>query len=225
MALSIIEGQRLFHGSTELVINPDLSYSRSEVDFGPGFYCTIYEHQAKRWAENRMNASSAAEHFVVSEYRLDCCRNLEIVEYKEPDSAWFKAIMRGRKGFPVKADIVIGPVADGNLYEILTETEEKITAIQKNLENFSSPADYFMALRDIYQKAAEAAVPTQFKRDNQTVFVTPKGIEHLTFCRASVYDKNSKRVGVYDNAGRYYQGGTLINELPSEGDKIDVRKH
>ena len=39
----------LYHGSYVEVSNPDLSYSRENLDFGKGFYTTTIYEQAKKW--------------------------------------------------------------------------------------------------------------------------------------------------------------------------------
>lgn len=40
----------LFHGTTEIVEKPDISFSKSYLDFGKGFYLTTYQKQAEKWA-------------------------------------------------------------------------------------------------------------------------------------------------------------------------------
>lgn len=40
----------LFHGSTQIVKYPEIRSSRYYKDFGFGFYCTLLEKQAVRWA-------------------------------------------------------------------------------------------------------------------------------------------------------------------------------
>lgn len=40
----------LYHGSNVVVTEPRILENGFYKDFGYGFYCTIYEKQAKRWA-------------------------------------------------------------------------------------------------------------------------------------------------------------------------------
>lgn len=40
----------LFHGSSEIVKNPEIRIAKYFKDFGFGFYCTAFEKQAIRWA-------------------------------------------------------------------------------------------------------------------------------------------------------------------------------
>ena len=40
----------VYHGSTEIIKNPDVLHSKKYLDFGTGFYLTTFENQAKKWA-------------------------------------------------------------------------------------------------------------------------------------------------------------------------------
>ena len=40
----------VYHGSTKIIDNPDITYSKKYLDFGRGFYLTAFEEQAKKWA-------------------------------------------------------------------------------------------------------------------------------------------------------------------------------
>lgn len=41
----------LYHGSCQIIKEPDLMHSRSNVDFGRGFYVTPLHEQATKWCE------------------------------------------------------------------------------------------------------------------------------------------------------------------------------
>lgn len=43
----------VYHGSTIIVKNPDISYSKRFLDFGKGFYVTAYQNQAEKWAARK----------------------------------------------------------------------------------------------------------------------------------------------------------------------------
>lgn len=40
----------LFHGTTEIIEKPNVSFLKSYLDFGKGFYLTTYQKQAEKWA-------------------------------------------------------------------------------------------------------------------------------------------------------------------------------
>lgn len=55
----------LYHGSTQVVMEPSLAFSRIDNDYGAGFYCTVHGEMAKEWAcRDRRDG-------VLNEYRFD----------------------------------------------------------------------------------------------------------------------------------------------------------
>ena len=44
--------QIIYHGSYCKVDNPKIMQGKFTKDFGTGFYCTILEEQAKKWANH-----------------------------------------------------------------------------------------------------------------------------------------------------------------------------
>lgn len=38
----------VYHGTTEVITKPDVIHSKKYLDFGKGFYLTMFEEQAKR---------------------------------------------------------------------------------------------------------------------------------------------------------------------------------
>lgn len=45
----------VFHGSTDVVKNPDVNHSYRPLDFGKGFYITTVEKQAKNGLGEKQN--------------------------------------------------------------------------------------------------------------------------------------------------------------------------
>ena len=58
----------VFHGSDREIQHPDTLHSRKKVDFGPGFYVTPLEEQAKGWVKKFLRHGSKG---VISVYQLD----------------------------------------------------------------------------------------------------------------------------------------------------------
>lgn len=50
-------GKKIYHGSNVEVSVPRILQNGFYKDFGYGFYCTVYEKQAKRWAITRKGDS------------------------------------------------------------------------------------------------------------------------------------------------------------------------
>jgi hypothetical protein len=59
---------KLYHGSSGAIEQPSIAFSRSNLDFGKGFYLTSYPEQAERWAKRK--ALRAARQAVVSVYEM-----------------------------------------------------------------------------------------------------------------------------------------------------------
>ena len=47
----------LYHGSYLEIAEPDLTHSRLNVDFGPGFYVTPLREQAEKWCQTQRESS------------------------------------------------------------------------------------------------------------------------------------------------------------------------
>ena len=43
----------VFHGSNQIVKEPNISYSKNYLDFGKGFYITTFQNQAEKWAKRK----------------------------------------------------------------------------------------------------------------------------------------------------------------------------
>ena len=66
----------LYHGSNVIVQEPQILENGFYKDFGYGFYCTIIEKQAKRWALTKRR-----NHIVnLYEYSLDTNLNKKSLE-------------------------------------------------------------------------------------------------------------------------------------------------
>ena len=76
----------VFHGSICEVRTPDLSRSKKNIDFGPGFYVTTIRHQAERWAKRksaRLGGEAVVTEFNMlddwSEYRVTAINNASAI--------------------------------------------------------------------------------------------------------------------------------------------------
>ena len=59
----------VYHGSSEVVRQPDIIHSYRALDFGKGFYVTTVKSQAERWA--RRKAVLTGGRAIVNRYRMD----------------------------------------------------------------------------------------------------------------------------------------------------------
>lgn len=104
----------VYHGSYIQVQKPEIRSGRYTKDFGPGFYCTIIKEQAQRWARRY-------DEKIVSIYEVRLNTNLKIKEFKEMSEEWLDFIIACRSGQEHSYDIVIGAMADDQIYNYITD--------------------------------------------------------------------------------------------------------
>ena len=142
----------IFHGSKAVVETPEIRITKYNKDFYFGFYCTLYEEQAFRWAV-RLNGKGFINKY---EYKVD--KQLKILKFDEMTEEWLDFIVACRNGQKHEYDIVEGPMADDQIYNY----------IQNYIDGVIS--------RDAFWNLAKFKRPT-----HQISFHTAKALETLTF--------------------------------------------
>ena len=104
----------VYHGSYTTVEKPKIIMRKNTKDFGIGFYCTIIREQAERWAK-RYNRG------MVNTYNVRIDTNLKILEFKEMTEEWLDFIIDCRHGSPHDYDIVIGAMANDQIYNFIAD--------------------------------------------------------------------------------------------------------
>lgn len=110
----------IYHGSDVVVERPKILKSNRMLDFGMGFYTTSNKEQAIRWAERVSLRNNTGEKFL-SVYKFNIERvksEVKVIEFKFADEKWLDFITANRREKEIldEYDIVIGPVADDNVY-------------------------------------------------------------------------------------------------------------
>lgn len=110
----------LYHGSDIVVEKPEIFQSNRLLDFGIGFYTTSNKNQAVRWAE-KVSIRNNTNKKLLSVYSFDieeAKKELNILIFTSADEKWLDFITANRRGRKIsdEYDIVIGPVADDNVY-------------------------------------------------------------------------------------------------------------
>ncbi|WP_102399687.1 DUF3990 domain-containing protein [Haloimpatiens massiliensis] len=130
---------KIYHGSDVIVENPKILQSNRLLDFGIGFYTTSNKEQAIRWAEKVSLRNNTVKKFL-SVYNFDiekAQQELKIIEFKYADEKWLDFITANRRGKEISQeyDVIIGPVADDNVYLTVklfeTGVLDKETALKK----------------------------------------------------------------------------------------------
>lgn len=104
----------VYHGSYTTVKNPKIRNGRNTKDFGSGFYCTLIKEQAERWAR-RYNTP------ILNTYTVCIDTTLKILEFKTMTEEWLDFIISCRYGKPHTYDLVIGAMANDQIYNYIAD--------------------------------------------------------------------------------------------------------
>ena len=104
----------VYHGGDTIIENPKITKGKNTKDFGYGFYCTIIREQAERWAKRY-------DRPVVSIYTVRMNTGLNILEFREMTDAWLDFIINCRNGTAHNYDIVIGAMANDQIYNYIAD--------------------------------------------------------------------------------------------------------
>lgn len=154
---------KLFHGSNVVVNNPEIRAGQFTKDFGPGFYCTKLKRQAKRWAERK-------EPSVISEYEFTINPELSVKEFQTMTDEWLDFIVACRLGRQHEYDIVIGPMANDQVYNYV--------------EDFANG----VITRAQFWALAEFKYPT-----HQVCFATEKSLSCLAFLSSQTIVSHARK--------------------------------
>ena len=108
----------LYHTSNIEIQNPDVLHSRSNLDFGKGFYLTPLRVQAEKYGERFLRRGSTA---ILNIFSLDDEReNCTYKVFNSYDGEWLDFVMACRKGLPhATFDIIEGGIADDQVFNTI----------------------------------------------------------------------------------------------------------
>lgn len=141
----------VYHGSYTAVKKPKIVKGKNTKDFGSGFYCTIIREQAERWAKRYDTP-------VVNSYAVCMNADMKILEFKDMTEEWLDFIIDCRHGKVHDYDIVIGAMANDQIYNFIADYMDGIIT------------------REQFWTMARFKYPT-----HQINFCTPKALECLDF--------------------------------------------
>lgn len=107
--------QILYHGSRVVVEHPEVRTHKYYKDFGWGFYCTVLEPQAVRWA------TKFGTNGIVNVYSYDENADLNIKEFPELSEEWLDFVVACRSGKTHDYDVVAGPMVDDTIFNYVQE--------------------------------------------------------------------------------------------------------
>lgn len=148
----------LYHGSFLEIAEPDLVHSRSNVDFGRGFYVAPLYEQAVKWCGKFKHRGRDG---VISRYVFDeiCEDELKVLKFDSYSEDWLEFILNCRREKDTTDyDLVVGGVANDRV--------------------FNTVELYFDGLID----KKEAINRLRYEKPNlQICFRTEKALRHLHF--------------------------------------------
>lgn len=110
---------KIYHGSMEIVRNPEIRKANRTLDYGVGFYTTTSYEQAVSWVERRANERKLSKGYVnVYEFDEKCINDYKHLIFESPTEEWIDFVMQNRtqNSFEHNYDIVYGPVANDKVY-------------------------------------------------------------------------------------------------------------
>lgn len=135
---------KIYHGSTFLVKQPSLEILNYRTDFGKGFYTTTDIEQAKKWTIIKKKRLEKEDnkyiHQYVNVYEYTENKNLNILNFENATEEWLKFVFKNRQSDELvhQYDIVIGPVADDNLYQVLVSYENGIYDMEETIKRLKT---------------------------------------------------------------------------------------
>ena len=148
----------VYHGAITAVKQPDIKHSNMFLDFGPGFYVTIYKEQAEKWAKRKSMRFGGKPVVNIYEFSEKDLEKFRIMNFDGKDEEWLDYICACRKGETVyrEYDIVSGNVADDDV--------------------FKSVDMYF---RGIWDKMRTLEEIRYYKKNNQIAFINQDAIDNV----------------------------------------------
>jgi hypothetical protein len=140
----------VYHGSFTEIKTPKIIIGRNTKDFGNGFYCTVIKEQAERWAKRYDTP-------MVNIYSMLIDEGLNILEFKTMTEEWLDFIIACRNGTPHNYDIVIGAMADDQIYNYINDYIDGIITRGQfwSMAKFKYPTHQINFCTDIALKCLE----------------------------------------------------------------------
>ncbi len=133
---------KLYHASNQRVESPRIMNRFATLDFGTGFYTTTNEAQAIDFAVKTYLRRGRVGEPTVNLYEVDADairQHLEVLEFPAPDAEWLRFIVRNRREGrdpSCTADVIIGPVANDDVFETVALFESGLVSEEEAIARF-----------------------------------------------------------------------------------------
>lgn len=157
----------LYHGSNVVVDEPRILEPSHALDFGPGCYTTLNRDQAVDFA-GKVVLRKGGGVPTVNCYSIDentAFEFCDLLRFDSPDAVWLDFVCSCRDGVNVGEgyDLVLGPVANDDVYRSLTLYREGEITKDETLAR--------LKIKNLY---------------NQLVFKTPRALAFIHFVKSEV---------------------------------------
>lgn len=125
----------VYHGTTMVLKEPDVAFSKDYLDFGKGFYVTTYQEQAERWALRKGVRKQKPSYVNVYEM-ADDLTSFKVLDFEKENEKWLDfvcACRRGDKEYQ-NYDVIIGGVADDDVFKTVDMYFRGLWGKEKALE-------------------------------------------------------------------------------------------
>ena len=153
----------LYHGSNMIVERPKLIQQNRFLDFGYGFYTTTNYNQAENFAKKVVVRRGGKPIVNLYQFDEDLFGGLSVKKFSLPNEEWLDFVTEHRNGTYDKEqyDIIIGPVANDDVYRTLQVYQAGLLTKEQALEA--------LKVKKLF---------------NQYVFATKEALELLKFIEA-----------------------------------------
>ena len=134
----------VYHGSTEIIKNPDVLHSYRPLDFGKGFYVTPNKEQAKVWAK-RKGVILESKKSIVNIFEMN--ENFSFLQCKnfgEDLSEWIDFVCHCRDGGRdyEKYDLIFGKVANDKVFRVVDMYHNGLWDKERAIKEIKAYPDY-----------------------------------------------------------------------------------
>jgi len=153
----------LHHGSNLSIEKPLLLPASHPTDFGAGFYTTANYKQAADFAKRVVRLRNGSAIVNIYEFEENEIEENLTLRFETPNTDWLHFVVNNRMLKPIEKnfDLIIGPVANDDVYETIIAFENGVYDEQETLKR--------LLVKKLY---------------NQYVFKSQKIIEKLIFKEA-----------------------------------------
>ncbi len=111
----------VYHGSTEIVRNPDINHSYRQLDFGKGFYVTTVRKQAERWAKRKADVLGK-DKAILNIYQMsESLVGMRTKGFDDDLIEWIDFVCHCRDGKRdyLQFDLIFGKVANDKVFRVV----------------------------------------------------------------------------------------------------------